>query len=726
MSSSPEFSSAQLAAARAAAWHQNGAALTTAEAARTWIEKAGLVLFAPRAAAIGAPAPSLVEATLGEAQEAVTAAQSNLARQMVARLTGEGSVVPLTLLGSAGAVPDFLASAKTFSYIFTLLGDKAWKQPPSTSEGAKVSTLALKVYESLTENGAQTATELAANLGREVTEAAILRALHELWATLRVLPQLQLDETATVWELSTKRFAKAIKAGANAGQPSALSALLSLYLAQSILATEEEAVAFLSPLTARSRAREVVHALVSARQLDTVVLEGKTLLYVVGELPEFAAAAVPAAEEGEAAVEEAAPERPKKIGTGRITRFEAAAGSEDKSTFRGRPSASAAGRSVKPPFREGGAKRAFGAKPAYGAARDGSAPTSRGKYSDRSARPDAERRPFRRAESADAKPSFTRPWDEDKRPRRESAEGATEGARPRKPYTPREGKPYAPRTGSASRPAFGERKPYASRSAEGGERKPYERKPYERKPYAPREGAAERPSRSFDGERKSFAPRKPYAPRTAEGGERKPYERKPYQRSAESGERKPYERKTFTPRDGEAPRRPYSPRSAEGERKPFRPRAAEGERTPYTKSGDSFSKFRKPESGARKSFDRPDGDRPRTFSDKPSVQRKPRSFSDKPRTFRRRSAKPRAYGDKAKSFGERKAPGSFSARPRPAFGSKPAGAKPFGAKPFGAKPFGAKPAGKFAGKPAFKAGAKRPFVKREGAPVRPRRPRAEE
>ncbi len=46
---------------------------------------------------------------------------------------------------------------------------------------------------------------------------------------------------------------------------------------------------FLSPLTARSRVREVLHALVGARQLETVVIEGKTLLHIPGGLPVAAA-----------------------------------------------------------------------------------------------------------------------------------------------------------------------------------------------------------------------------------------------------------------------------------------------------------------------------------------------------------------------------------------------------------------------------------------------------
>ena len=183
--------------------------------------------------------------------------------------------------------PDFVASTAVFSYIFTLRGDKAWKQPPATSGPFKVSPLALATHEALTRRGPLTAYDLTSEVGKEVTEAAILRSLGELWTHLRVLPLAQPDGAATLWELSSARFTKQIKAGANAGQPSALSALISLYLGQAVVASEDEIESFLSPLASRSRIRDVIHALLSARQLDTVAVEGRTMLYVAGSLPAF-------------------------------------------------------------------------------------------------------------------------------------------------------------------------------------------------------------------------------------------------------------------------------------------------------------------------------------------------------------------------------------------------------------------------------------------------------
>ena len=310
----------QLAASRSKAWHQDGDALLTLEAARDWINTCGIVLFTPRTAQLPVPAPSLVEATLGAATSAPSLAETQVARSLVARLAGEGLALPLNLLGGPGDSPDFVVSAQVFSYIFTLRGDKAWKQPPSTSGAVKVSPLGLRVYEVLTERGPMSAAELATELGREVTEAAILRSLTELWSQLRVLPLLSQGEGATLWELTSRRFTKAIKAGANAGLPSALSAVVSLYLAQVFGATEEEVATFCSPLTARSRVREVLHALVGARQLETVVVEGKTLLHIPGGLP-AAGAAVAASDSAAAQDLETTVEPPKKVGTGRILKF---------------------------------------------------------------------------------------------------------------------------------------------------------------------------------------------------------------------------------------------------------------------------------------------------------------------------------------------------------------------------------------------------------------------
>ena len=677
LSSTQEFNETQLGAARATAWKQTGDPILTLEAAKGWINECGLVLFAPRAQQLPAPAPSLVEATLGAANAAPTLAETEVARGLVARLAGEGLAVPLNLLGAAGDTPDFVVSAQVFSYIFTMRGDKAWKLPPSTSGAVKVSPLGLKVYEVLAERGAMSAAELAQELGREVTETAIVRALSELWSQLRVIPLLAQGEGTTLWELASRRFTKSIKAGANAGLPTALSALISLYLAQVFAVTEEDVETFLSPLTARSRVREVLHALVGARQLETVVLEGKTLLHIPGALQVFAAkGADAAADEGDGVAVEA----PKKIGTGRIKSF----ASEGKvaSAFRGKPAGKSfsAGRGagpVKPSAR-------------FGARLDG--------------KTDRERRPFKKdgagagtARSFEKK-SFTKPWDEDRKARpagkpaaAAKADGFTKFRRPaaedRAPLGAREqaGLPVERRTPPRSATKSFEKRPYTPRTDEGGERATFKPRSYERPAARSERGAkpggfgAKRPfaPRGGEGAAKPFAKR-PYTPRTDEGGA-KPFAKRPYTpRTDEGGERASFKPRSFAGKErGDRPfaKKPYAPRS-EGAAKPFVKRA-------YTPRVEASA-------GAESSVER-------TLPKRPY---KPRAADAHTRPFTKEPWVPKAEGEGAKRPYKPRAEGSFGRAgvgARKNFGAKSAGK--FGGKPggFGAKrsgPAGARPAGR--------------------------------
>ena len=348
----------------------------------------------------------------------------------MARLIAEGSAVPLNLLGATGGMrtdqPDFVVSAAVFSYIFTLRGNKSWKQMPVTSGAVKVSPLALAVYEVLSAKVTMSAYDLATQLGGGVSEGPVLRALTELWSQLRVLPVPQQDGSATNWELASGRFTKQIKAGANAGQPSALSALASLYLGQAVAATEDEIESFLSPLAPRSRVRDVVHALVGARQLETLVIEGKTLLHVTGELPAFAAATAPAAAE-EAGEGEATGQATERAGAdeggSRIRKFAAKPGSKIGTGLKAKP---AFGKTA---FGSKSASSGYGGKPAL---------------ERRPASGEQERRPFKRAErggyaggsGAGDKPRFDKPWQE-KRPAGDAGAG---GDRPaRRDFKPRAG-----------------------------------------------------------------------------------------------------------------------------------------------------------------------------------------------------------------------------------------------------------------------------------------------
>lgn len=552
-------------------------------------------------------------------------------RRMLARLVAEGAAVPLNLLGTVGEMPDFICSPQAFSFVYTLRGDKTYKQPPSTTAGMKVSPLALHVWESLKDKGEQTTLDLAAEMGAGITGAAVLRALSELWQIGRVLPLITADGSAAKWELMTSKFTRPIKAGSNAGLPTAISALMSLYLPTAIAASNDEIETFLSPLAARSRVREIVNNLHQTKQLETNVVAGKTLFYIAGTLPEFPEVEEPVVEQVEqvSRYERAPSNYPVRTPAAKRD----AQDERERRPFTRRAEGEGAAGEERP-------KRAYGKR----------------EYGDRPQR-DFSDKPKR---------DFTKPWDEERTargPRREGGDRPAfsrsrgEGDRERRPFMPREGgerRPFTPRGDGERRPFVrredgdGPRRNFGSREA--GDRKPFTpRGEGERRPYQRREGG-DRPRRSFtpreggDRSRRSFGSR--------DGGDSRSFTPRG------DGERRPYQRRE----DGDRPRRPFAPheggdRSREsfgscegGERKPFTPRS-DGERRPYQRREES-NRPRKPfaprEGGERRPFTPREGGAPKKFGGS--------KFGGAPRGGAKFGGKPGGFAKKG-TGGPRKGPG---------------------------------------------------------------------
>ena len=672
----------------------------TLEAARDFVNRYGLVLFGPRP--LGAPAPSLVEATLGAAKSSVTPAEAEIARSLVGRLVAEGSALPLNLLGGPGDVPDFVVSTAAFPFVFTLRGDKGWKRAPETSGAVKVTTLALHVFEALTEKGALTVPEIVHEVGREINEPAVTRALSELWAMLRVIPSTLGSGGTTRWELTTARFLKAVKAGANAGQPTALSALISLYLGQVYLATEDEICAFLSPLTARSRVRDVLHGLSAGQQLSEAVLEGKTVLFLPDSLPNFAPGADP---DGNSApsvqsreqfgpasdgrVDASSAEASGEGTVERIRRFDggAAEAGRDRS-LRGKPSPRPGGLRSGPPR----------ANPRSGDESERAPrPASRGPHADgpqrsfedrpqrafekRPQRAFGEGRPRPSAgapprEGGSDRPSFSRPWDEEKRDR----PARPAGDRPFRPARPA----FGARPPFGARPAFGTQDSRPPRREDGAGRPPFgktDRGDRNDRPSFRREGAGGAPPfRTREGGAGGRPFRSSFSPEGGAPGDRKPGgDARPPRREGGSG--------GFFPRrdnrDGGSDRpRPFRPAGG----RPFDSSASSGSSAPR-KSFDSSDRSRtdasRPFNGGFRPRDDRGGGAPRS-SDRGPGGRPPfrgsegggggRSFGDRP------DRPQRPFGDRP--------PSSFGDRPARPSGPRPA--RPFGDRP--ARPFGDRPA----------------------------------
>jgi hypothetical protein len=265
----------------------DGRGVLTLEDARTWIEETGLCLFQPRRQFSSSVAPSFAEAVAGKRE--TTPEHIALAEELLVRLETDGVAVRLNLLGLPGEAPDFVVASWVLPYVYALRGDRDWRRTPQLTGSRQVSQLAVEAYK-LLEVGDTTLAKLTHSLGREVTEAAVLRAITELWQQLRIIPIVSAPGQLAQWQLLRTRFQKAIAEGASTSQVTAISVLASIYLQAVIAAGMEDVEIFLAPLTARSKVREVLRGLVATRQVHTLSMGHAPLYYVAGTLPEFAVA----------------------------------------------------------------------------------------------------------------------------------------------------------------------------------------------------------------------------------------------------------------------------------------------------------------------------------------------------------------------------------------------------------------------------------------------------
>jgi 23S rRNA pseudouridine2605 synthase len=716
----------QLKAERATRWRQNANPLLTADDAQEWIASAGLCLLLPRRQFL-APAPSFVEACTGTPTELPTREAIENAMGLVHRLAEQNTVLPLNLFGTPTDQPDFLAAREVFPHIYSLVGTRDWKTVPSS----KSTPLIIEIWKQLQEEGSLTAAELQTALGREVTEAAVLRGLIEMWSGLRVIPVYESGK-ATRWELIQHRFKDALTAAGRLSQTAALSALVSLYLESVLAASTDEIETFLSPLTSRSRVREAVNGLTATRQLDIVPVGSQAMLYISGSLPEFGEPEIesqpqeitlkPRSYDREPRTfdrerkpptrkpferkpferksgdgERGGPrkfERPSRPGFKRAggDRF-AARPRPDTGSDRERPS-DGAPRS-RPAFRSGerperGPQRSFGGGSKFPAKKFGTR-SGPSKFGSGPARPGSGPKKF--GTRSDAGPS--RPW-------QKRTEGGEEKGFPRNPgFRPRRDdageRPRPPRRedggerrseGFSSRPKFGAPKKFGAKPGFGprtGESRSSGPRPGGSKFGAPRSGAPRSSASGFDrkpgfGGKPGFD-RKPGGERSRpdEGGKRPFFRKRPDQDA--SAESRPPRREGSWSKSG--PPRAGSPRTGSTDRPSGGRSGFSGPRSaPRSDSAPGSGPRRTGSSWAAKKS-APGSGFKRTSSSKPGFSKSgpgKGGFGKSASGSRSGSSKP-AFGkggfDKRKSggFGDRK-PGGFGKKPGGFAPRKPGGARP--------------------------------------------------
>lgn len=264
---------------RAHNWSTAGNPVRTIEDARAFVDRVGFCLVYPERSLpliptfIGAYAGS--GDGLPDAKHAFADPRTSQAVELMVRLLREHGAYEMNLLPGANLV----VSPALFPYFYALVSDRNPKAAPKVrAQGATVSPLAITVFEALQQKGPLSKSQLREMVGREPSNAALDRALSELWVILKITRVDYRRDAGAFWDVLYRWSPQVVKEGINISAPEAISAILSRHLESAIAVTQDEIEQFFSYMTSRSKVREAIHALLAARELSYMTVGVKTLI----------------------------------------------------------------------------------------------------------------------------------------------------------------------------------------------------------------------------------------------------------------------------------------------------------------------------------------------------------------------------------------------------------------------------------------------------------------
>lgn len=264
---------------RARRWRLDGNAIGTIEDARSFIAEAGFCLMYPERSL--PVLPTLIGAYVGSAEKlpdakhAFADPRAQQATELLVRLLREKSAFEMKLSADA----DLIVSSELFPYFYALLSDRKPKSPPKTlAQGAPVSPLAVGVFEAIQKHGPLNKNRIRELVTREPSDAALDRALGELWSALKIIRVDYRAAEGSFWDVLYRWSPETTKEGLDISEPEAISALLSKYLETAVAATQEEVDQFFSHFTSRSKVRAAVSALLAARELHLIPVGSRTMV----------------------------------------------------------------------------------------------------------------------------------------------------------------------------------------------------------------------------------------------------------------------------------------------------------------------------------------------------------------------------------------------------------------------------------------------------------------
>jgi hypothetical protein len=271
----------ELQQARAEKWHLDGRAIRTLDEARSFLESVGFCTMYPLRPAL--PVPTFVGAWVGSDdrlptwQHVFEDPRAKEATDLMVRSLRDRAAYEAPLFDENNA---FLVAASVFPYFYALVGERNPKQPPRGNSSGGYSPLACDAFELIRRRGPIAKTKLGEMLGGSVSVSGLDRALGELWAKLRITRVDYTAEEGSVWDELSRWAPDVVQEGVSLSVAEALSAVISKYLGCLVAADQGEVETFFGNFVPRSRVKDAINALLSAREVSFIHVGKKSLLHV--------------------------------------------------------------------------------------------------------------------------------------------------------------------------------------------------------------------------------------------------------------------------------------------------------------------------------------------------------------------------------------------------------------------------------------------------------------
>ena len=269
---------------RRAKWRLDGKPIRTIEEARAFVEAVGFCLMYPVRPSM--PVPTFIGAFVGSDtrlptwQHAYSDPRATEAIELMVRLLRERSAYEANIFEENNP---FLVAASAFPFFYALVGERNPKLAPKQGPRSAYSPLACDAFELVRRDGPISKQKLQESLGGSVSLPALDKALGELLGKLRITRVDYKSKEGSYWDELNRWSPDAVREGVNLSVQQALSALLSKYLDCVIAAEPSELEAFFVRFVSRTRVRESLNALLAARELSFVHVNGKSMLQITPE-----------------------------------------------------------------------------------------------------------------------------------------------------------------------------------------------------------------------------------------------------------------------------------------------------------------------------------------------------------------------------------------------------------------------------------------------------------